>query len=271
MTRKLPDPQAGFDALAAALAPTGGMGVMVYAPYGRSGVYPLQEAFSTLLQGSPRDRLRMAKKIYAKLPEGHPFKRNPHLVDHNESDAGFFDLLLHSQDRPFSIRELMQCFEAAGLAVTGLPQSYVYDPKPLLPDPRVLVGLDDLTRMELAEKLRGTIKVHIAYAVVKGHETGRLAKPTPQSVPHLKGVKAARLAEAIAKKGVLPINLSGEKIEVPVSAASASVLRHINGRSNLAEIARAERLDPIAFTALWNSLSDDLVRFGLLYYSGLMR
>ena len=34
----LPDPQEGFDALGRALAPTGGMGLMVYAPYGRSGV-----------------------------------------------------------------------------------------------------------------------------------------------------------------------------------------------------------------------------------------
>ncbi len=37
----LPRPQAGFDALAAALAPGGGIGCMVYAPLGRSGVYPL--------------------------------------------------------------------------------------------------------------------------------------------------------------------------------------------------------------------------------------
>jgi len=39
----LPDPAAGFGALRAALAKGGGMGMMMYAPYGRSGVYPLQE------------------------------------------------------------------------------------------------------------------------------------------------------------------------------------------------------------------------------------
>lgn len=267
----LPDPQQGFDALSAALAPDGGMGVMVYAPYGRAGVYPLQEAFGTLLRGSPQERLRTAKGIFGRLPDGHPFNRNPHLVDHNESDAGFYDLLLHSQDRPFSIRDLILAFDQAGLALTGLPQAYAYDPKPFLPDARVLVGLDDITCMEIAEKLRGTIKVHVAYGAPKATAKGRQAKPTPQSVPHLKGVQAARLADAIARKGVLPINLGGEKIEIPVSAASAEVLRHINGKANLAEIARAERLDPIAFSALWNGVSADLCRFGLLYYSGLMR
>ena len=55
----LPEPVEGFRALRAALAPEGGLGFMVYAPYGRSGVYPLQEAFGALHEGlSPRERLR---------------------------------------------------------------------------------------------------------------------------------------------------------------------------------------------------------------------
>jgi len=267
----LPDPQAGFDALAGALKPEGGMGVMVYAPYGRSGVYPLQEAFATLLQGSPQERLRGAKEIYARLPKGHPFKCNPHLGDHDQSDAGFYDLLLHSQDRAFSIRALCTSFTQAGLKITGLPQAHLYDPAPLLSDPRALVGLDPVARMELAEKLNGTIKLHVAYGAPAVAAQGRLAKPTPQSVPHLKGVKPADLAQAIAKKGVLPITVAGERQEIPVSAAAAGLVRHINGRANLAEIARAERLDPIAFSALWNGLSETMCTYGLMFYSSLLR
>ena len=271
MLHHLPEPQAGFNALAEALKPEGGIGVMVYAPYGRSGVYPLQEAFATLLQGSPRDRLRAAREIFARLPKGHPFKCNPHLGDHQESDAGFYDLLLHSQDRAYSIRELSDAFTQAGLAITGLPQAHLYDPAPLLPDARVLAGLDAVTRMEIAEKLNGTIKLHVAYAAPAAYSDGRRAKPTPQSVPHLKGVRPAQLAQAIAKKGVLPITVAGERQEVPVSAAAAGLVRHINGRTNLAEIARAERLDPIAFSALWNSLSDTMCTYGLMFYSSLLR
>jgi SAM-dependent methyltransferase len=267
----LPEPQAGFNALAEALKPEGGIGVMVYAPYGRSGVYPLQEAFGAVLQGSPQDRLRTAKEIYARLPEGHPFKRNPHLVDHHQSDAGFYDLLLHSQDRAYSIRDLIAAFTQAGLAITGLPQAHAYDPVPLLPDARLLVGLDAITRMEIAEKLRGTIKLHVAYAAPAASSVGRVAKPTPQSVPHLKGVKPAQLAQAIARKGILPINVAGEKLEVPVSAAAAALVRHINGRANLADIARAERLDPIAFSALWNGVSEAMCTYGLMFYSSLLR
>ncbi|MEM8824407.1 MAG: class I SAM-dependent methyltransferase, partial [Pseudomonadota bacterium] len=70
----LPDPAEGFAALARAVAPEGGMGFMVYAPYGRSGVYPLQEAFGALLDGlAPEARLARAREIFARVPEGHPF------------------------------------------------------------------------------------------------------------------------------------------------------------------------------------------------------
>jgi hypothetical protein len=81
---------------------------MVYAPYGRSGVYPLQDAFGALLKGlSPQDRLTTGKRIYEKLPAGHPFKTNPHLHEHEHSDAGFYDLLLHSQDQAFDVPRLI--------------------------------------------------------------------------------------------------------------------------------------------------------------------
>jgi len=267
----LTHPQDGFNALAAALKPAGGIGLMVYAPYGRSGVYPLQEAFGTLVQGEPKDRLKAARAIYARLPDGHPFKRNQTLVDHEQSDAGFYDLLLHSQDRPYTIRELYQTIGAAGLAVTGTPQAYAYDPKPYLPDPRLLHGLDDLTRMEIAEKLRGTIKTHVLYAAPAGQAEGRVAAPAPGLVPHFKGGNAARMAQAIARKGVLPLSLGGEKTEIPVSGAVVSLLRHVDGRKTLAEIASLERLDPVAFAALWSGFSNDLARYGLLYYSTILR
>jgi len=111
----LPDPQAGFDALAQALAPDGGLGFMVYAPYGRSGVYPLQQAFGALFAGlDPEQRLAQAKVIFAKLPKSHPFLRNQHVLDHKQGDAGFYDLLLHSQDRPFDVAGLLGKDESEG-------------------------------------------------------------------------------------------------------------------------------------------------------------
>ena len=205
----------------------------------------------------------------ARLPEGHPFKRNPHLGDHQDSDAGFYDLLLHSQDRPYTIRQLVETLAKAGLEMVGSPQAHLYDPAPLLGDPGLLVGLDDLTRMELAEKLRGTIKTHVVYAA--HNAAGRVARPSPHAIPHLKGVTGPKLADVIMKKGVLPVTLGGEKTELPVSAAAGQMLRHVTGRADLAAIARAAELDPVAFASIWNPVSADLTRFGLMYYSTLLK
>lgn len=63
----LPDPDAGFAALAEALAPGGGIGLMVYAPYGRTGVYPLQAAFGRLLRDDPpAEQVRLALAALAR-------------------------------------------------------------------------------------------------------------------------------------------------------------------------------------------------------------
>ena len=94
MLQHLDDPQAGLTALAGFLDEEGGIGLMVYAPLGRAGVYPLQGALRTLLAGlEPRQKLKRARAILRAVPDAHPFKRNARLVDHDQGDAGFFDLL----------------------------------------------------------------------------------------------------------------------------------------------------------------------------------
>ncbi|KAG1715355.1 ABC transporter B family member 25 [Nymphon striatum] len=96
---------------------------MVYAPYGRSGVYPLQAAFGALFADlPPKDRLRAAKQAFEKLPEAHPFKRNPGLVDHRQSDAGFYDLLSGSPkfSAPLMDGLLLDRYFAAALGIAAL-------------------------------------------------------------------------------------------------------------------------------------------------------
>ncbi|MCV2872923.1 class I SAM-dependent methyltransferase [Defluviimonas sp. WL0050] len=267
----LPEPQAGFDALARALAPEGGMGLMVYAPYGRSGVYPLQEAFSTLTDGmTPKARLKAAKSIYERLPDGHPFKRNPHLVDHEQGDAGFYDLLLHSQDRPFAIDDLIAALEAAGLAFAGAPQAGLYDLARFLPDGIALPnGLDPTSRMALAERLDGTIKTHVVYAAPKNRVIPVPGKDMA-SVPHLKGVSGADLSREVARKGEITIARGAEKTRLTLSRDVAPLLAGIDGRKPLSVLAQATRLDPFAFNALWRPAERVLVQAGILLYSRLL-
>ena len=263
----LEDPQAGFDALAGAVTPEGGMGLMVYAPYGRSGVYPLQEAFGQLLSGSPKDRLKKAQAIYERVPDGHPFKRNTHLGDHRASDAGFYDLLLHSQDRAFSIRAFYDAIAAAGLHVMGLPQAHLYDPAPIVGEAKLLRDMDEMTKMEIAEKLNGAIRTHIAY-VARTPER-RVARNERDAVPHLKGVSGTKLSQAAAKTGVIPVSHSGAVAEIPVSGMALKSLNYVDGRATLEEIAQKSGLDPVAFASIWRPLSEALTKYGLMFYSRL--
>ncbi|MFW5641621.1 MAG: class I SAM-dependent methyltransferase [Roseicyclus sp.] len=267
----LPDPQAGFDALAAALAPGGGIGLMVYAPHGRSGVYPLQAAFGRLLKGPPEERLAAARAILARLPEGHPFRRNPHLSDHEASDAGFYDLLLHSQDRPFTITELAESLSRAGLTMTGTPNAHLYDPAPIVGDAADLAELAPLERMALAEDLSGAIKLHVVYAVRADEAEGRVARAGPEMVPHLRGAAPAALAEAVAKSGAIAVNSAMGKHRIPVPRALAPAIARVDGRATLADIARASGGDWFTLAAGWGKVSAALTACGLLVYSDLYR
>jgi len=265
----LPDPDAGFTALRDALAPGGGLGFMVYAPYGRSGVYPLQDAFGVLTQGmTPKDRLAHARSIYEKLPEGHPIKCNPNLNDHKSGDAGFYDLLLHSQDRAYTVAELADTLDRTGWALSGFTVPAQYDLKRFADPPK---DLDALSAMHLAEMLNGTIGVHTGYAVSADAPTTPATGRNRGQVPHLKGVQAGALAKAIAQGQKPKINTSAESVTLDLPRETAPLLAGIDGRHSLSEIAARTGTDPIRFGALWARIEAELLPWGLLLYSGILR
>ena len=167
----LPDPVEGLRALLSVLAPGGGLGLMVYAPHGRTGVYMLQEALRLLAPAdeAPAARLDVAKRVMRHLPETAWLRRNGFLDDHiNGGDAGLYDLLLNPRDRAFTVRELHALLAGEGLAVTCWVEPARYDPIPLLPDPRLrarVEALDPIDRAALAEALAGNVSAHIVYCV----------------------------------------------------------------------------------------------------------
>src|SRR3546814_17597162 len=88
----LRDPEAGLAALAGALAGDGGIGIMLYGTYGRSGVYPLQAVLRTMAGDRPlAEQVSVARRLLANLPPTNLFARNPVLRDHTGSDAELVD------------------------------------------------------------------------------------------------------------------------------------------------------------------------------------
>ncbi len=266
----LPQPQAGFNALAQALAPDGGLGFMVYAPYGRSGVYPLQQAFAALTTGmSPQQRLGFGKSVFARVPQNHEFKRNTLVGDHLDGDAGFYDLLLHSQDSACSVRDVADYLDHAGLELANFIQPAMYSLDGLLPPGFIRpAGLTRIGEMQLAEKLRGNMKTHVGYAMKKGKRV-QIDPVSPDIIPHFIGEDPKKAESFILQKGGLPVAINGQKIGLGMSVQAANLLGMIDGKTPVGALRDRANMTPDAFNAAWTKLSDLLCGYGLLLYSGV--
>ena len=267
----LPDPGAGFQALADALAPDGGMGLMVYAPLGRSGVYPLQEAFGVLLADlPPAEQVAHAGATLDTLPEPHPFRRNPILGDHRDSDAGLYDLLLHARDRAYSVAEFCEALEGAGLGLVSFLEPARYDPLQYLPKAEALAArvkaLNATDRMGLAEKLAGNIKTHVAYVTHAKRASTTEAKPTkPDLVPHISGVAPQALARQIHQRGAFTATIDGHGFQRTIPRGAAALIARTDGKTSLGQMQAGQ--DWMAFSTAWGPVHRALTGLNLLHYS----
>ncbi len=205
----LPDPAEGLRALLSVLARGGGLGLMVYAPHGRTGVYMLQDALRLLAPAGepPAARLDVAKRVVRHLPETAWLRRNNFLDDHiNGGDAGLFDLLLNPRDRAFTVHKLHSLLASEGLAVTCWVEPARYDPVPLLPDPRLRARVDALSpidRAALAESLAGNVSAHIVYCMRQTEQQQRADFVAPHVVPVTREIPGPHLANSIQPDGTI--------------------------------------------------------------------
>jgi SAM-dependent methyltransferase len=238
----LDDPAAGLAALARRLAPGGGMGLMLYAPYGRTGVYELQEALALLAPESlaAGERIVRARRLLAGLPKTNRFRRNPQLGDHRMGDAGLFDLLLHSRDVAFTVADIATLLAGAGLALAGFATPARYAPETYLSDPRLRAAAAALApwqRAGLAEALAGNIKTHVLYAVEAGRETTAVARPgDPAQRPVLREIDGKALARSAAAGGRPTAELDGLVFPLPLPPLGPAMLERIDGHRDLAAI-----------------------------------
>ncbi len=268
----LPDPSAGFRALSDALAPGGGIGLMVYAPYGRDGVYPMQDALLSLLgEDAPEVQVAMAREALASVPQTNGFRRNPFVSDHEASDAGLYDLLLHSRDRPYAVPELLAELEGAGLAAVSFLEPLRYDPAPHLPATPAfaerLKRLSPAERWALAERLAGNMRMHVVYAVKAGREGQAMASLSAEAVPRWGGPDPRALASKVQAEGGFAISIAGLRHWVPIPKAAAGFLPALAAERSFGEIAKAARMDWFAFASTFGPAYRALVGVNLLHCS----
>lgn len=120
----------GLATLSGALKPNGAMYLMLYGKYGRHVVYGMQSLLRDYLpkNAGMRRKIAMTRQLLASLPETNSFKQDLERWEKELShDAGLFDLLLHSQDRCFTVDEIYDLAESAGLSLLGFAGNRVID------------------------------------------------------------------------------------------------------------------------------------------------
>ncbi len=270
----LEDPDAGLAALAGALAPGGGMGLMLYAPLGRIGVYPMQAALRALDRDeTPEQRVAFAKRLLGQLPPTNWLKRNPFMTDHLvEGDAGLHDLLLHARDRAYSVDEVHDFVARAGLRLVSFVPPARYAPRHYVKDGAVLKRVDSLDargQAALAENLAGNIKSHAFYVV---RTDNAVAAPLPDSldlIPVPATIEAAQLAKSMAASDAITATVDGLPFRLPLPRLAPAMLALIDGARDLRAIhaqlaARDPRLGEDAFLAQFGQLFASLNGLGKL-------
>jgi len=244
----LESPEAGLAALARALSPSGGMGVMVYGRHGRTGVYQAQAMLRELTRhepapaNTPKARLRLARSLLGQLPPTNWLRRNPAVGDHLEAgEAGLYDLLLHSRDRAYDVAELAELAASAGLEIVGFIEPWRYDPESYLSDAdllRRLARLDPIARAGFAELLAGNLKRHIVYLVPRARAGQSVALPGDSAMVPVLRAGSESWINGIADARVLKAKIDGIEVRFPLPAMAGPILSSIDGRRSIAEIQR---------------------------------
>src|SRR5215475_8492402 len=162
----LADPDAGLRALRGVLKPDGAMHLMVYAPYGRAGIYMLQEFCRRIGIHTNDEEIRDLIAALTALPPGHPLENLLREAPDFRQEAALADALLNPQDRSYSVPQLFDFIEKAGLTFGRWLKQAPYTPHcgvvAQIPQASRLAQLSLAEQYAAVELFRGTMVRHSA-------------------------------------------------------------------------------------------------------------
>jgi SAM-dependent methyltransferase len=246
----LSDPDAGLRALREVLAPSGAIHVMVYAPYGRAGVYMLQEYCRRLRIGWSDAEIRDLAASLKALPPDHPIVPLLRSSPDFATTAGLADALLHPNDRAYSVPQLVEFLERAGLRFERWIRQAPYLPwcgaLTLSPHHAILASLPRNEQYAAIELFRGTMVRHSLVADRSDAPTIGTIDFNAGDWPHYVPI---RLPGTIAVRERLPAGATAVLINrnhtytdlyLPIDGGQERLLTAIDGKRTIAEIAGAE-------------------------------
>jgi SAM-dependent methyltransferase len=260
----LPNPDAGLLALRDVLAPDGAMHLMVYAPYGRAGVYLLQDYCRRLAIGTSATEVRELAASLRALPPDHPLVPLLRSAPDFRDEAGLADALLHPQDRAYSVPQFLEFIDAAGLEFGRWVRQAAYLPQcgalASSPHQRLLTRLPVAEQYAAVELFRGTMVRHSAVVYRRDrprhHSVSFEGDAWPDYVP-------VRLPDTIVVQDKVPpgaaavvLNRSHTYTDIylPIDARQKQLFDAIDGKRTIAEIApQVSQRDAarVMFEGLW--------------------
>ena len=243
----LADPAAGLAALRAVLASGGAMHLMVYAPYGRTGVYLLQDFFRRISVQAGTDFGELLATLRA-LPPGHPLATLLREAPDFRDEAALADALLHPQDRAYTVDQLFDLIEGCDLTFGRWVRQAPYHPTcgalARLPHAERLARLPPRDQYAAVELFRGTMVRHSA--IVHRRDDGGRAVLDFAGDAWLAHVPL-RLPDTIAVRERLPPGAAAVLINrghtypdlvLPIDAQEQRLVDAIDGSRSVGDIAR---------------------------------
>jgi SAM-dependent methyltransferase len=260
----LGDPDAGLAALRETMEPGGVLHLMVYAPYGRAGVYLLQDYCRRLGIGVTRPEIADLLASLKALSPDHPLVPLLRNSPDFGAEAGIADALLNPQDRPYDVPQLFELLRRGGLQfhrwirqAPYLPSCGAIATSPHAPRLAQLARADQYAAIEL---FRGTMVRHSLAACRDANGAGQAISFEGDAWP---GYVPIRLPETITVRERLPPGAAAVLINqghtytdlyLPISGAEARLLEAIDGTRTIAQIAGPDGLTTARslFRRLWD-------------------
>jgi SAM-dependent methyltransferase len=170
----LADPDEGLRALRSVLAPDGAIYLMVYAPYGRAGVYLLQEYCRRLGIGTSTKEICDLATVVEALSPHHPLASLLRGSRDALNTDALADALLNPRDRSYSVRQLFDLVERNDLAFRRWYRQAPYLPQcgsiAATPHAQRLALLPERECYAAMELWRGTMTAH---SIIVSHKGGQ--------------------------------------------------------------------------------------------------
>jgi SAM-dependent methyltransferase len=248
----LADPVAGLRALGGVLRRDGVLAVMLYAMYGRAGVYMLQDLFRLLGVQQDIAGVALVRETLAALPPTHPVQQYARMATDLDADAGLVDTFLHPRDRAYTVRDCLDLAHDAGMTFQGWDESMPYHldvPLGGLPPDsslrRAVAAVSEADRWAASELLRANMPVHFFHVCRADRDprTYRVQFEDDDFLRYIPIVRFDRIVPGDPARGIQPTLLRPPVPPVPVAPSHVPILRAIDGHRTVADCLRAQNRD----------------------------